>query len=59
MLMHVSLPASLLILNPVGISGAHLLTYSFALAPVGCGCGGRVTAGMPLSQPPSLRRRIA
>src|SRR4029453_8292415 len=32
MLMHVSLTASLLILNPLDISGAHLLTYSFALA---------------------------
>ena len=32
MLMHASLTASLLILNPVGISGAHLLAYSFALA---------------------------
>ena len=32
MLMHVSITASLLILNPLGISGAHLLIYSFALA---------------------------
>ena len=32
MLMHVSLTASLLILNPLGISGAHLVSYSFALA---------------------------
>ena len=32
MLMHVSLTASLLILNPLGISGAHLVAYSFALA---------------------------
>lgn len=31
-LMHVSLTASLLILNPLGLSGAHLLAYSFALA---------------------------
>lgn len=31
-LMHVSLTASLLILNPLGISGPHLVTYSFALA---------------------------
>jgi hypothetical protein len=30
--MHVSLTASLLMLNPLGISGAHLLTYSLALA---------------------------
>ena len=32
MLMHGSLTASLLILNPLDISGAHLLAYSFALA---------------------------
>jgi membrane protease YdiL (CAAX protease family) len=32
MLMHLSFTASLLILNPVDISGANLLTYSFALA---------------------------
>ena len=32
MLMHVSLTASLLILNPLDLSGAHLLAYSFALA---------------------------
>ena len=32
MLMHVSLTASLLILNPLDISGVHLLAYSFALA---------------------------
>ena len=32
MLMHVSLTASLLILNPLGISGAHLMAYSCALA---------------------------
>jgi len=32
MLMHLSFTASLLILNPLNISGAHLLTYSFALA---------------------------
>jgi hypothetical protein len=32
MLMHVSLTASLLTLNPVDITGAHLLTYCFALA---------------------------
>jgi membrane protease YdiL (CAAX protease family) len=32
MLMHVSLTASLLMLNPLGISGAHLVAYSFALA---------------------------
>lgn len=34
MLMHASLTASLLMLNPLGISGAHLVTYSFALAAV-------------------------
>lgn len=32
MLMHVSLTASLLILNPLDISGVHLQAYSFALA---------------------------
>jgi membrane protease YdiL (CAAX protease family) len=32
MLMHASFTASLLILNPVGISGTHLVAYSFALA---------------------------
>lgn len=32
MLMHVSVTASLLILNPLGISGAHLVAYSFTLA---------------------------
>ena len=32
MLMHVSLTASLLILNPIGISGANLQVFSFAFA---------------------------
>jgi membrane protease YdiL (CAAX protease family) len=32
MLMHVSLTASLLILNPLGISGANLLVFSFTFA---------------------------
>jgi membrane protease YdiL (CAAX protease family) len=32
MLMHVSLTTSLLILNPLGISGANLLVFSFAFA---------------------------
>jgi membrane protease YdiL (CAAX protease family) len=32
MLMHLSITASLLILNPLGIAGAHLMAYSFALA---------------------------
>jgi hypothetical protein len=32
MLMHVSLTASLLILNPLGMSGAQLQVFSFALA---------------------------
>jgi membrane protease YdiL (CAAX protease family) len=31
-LMHASFTASLLILNPVGLSGSHLVVYSFALA---------------------------
>jgi membrane protease YdiL (CAAX protease family) len=34
MLMHVSITASLLTLNPLDISGTHLLAYSFALAAV-------------------------
>jgi membrane protease YdiL (CAAX protease family) len=34
MLMHTSLTASVLILDPPGLSGATLLTYSFALAAV-------------------------
>jgi membrane protease YdiL (CAAX protease family) len=32
MLMHVSITASLLVLNPLELAGAHLQTYSFALA---------------------------
>ena len=32
MLMHLSITASLLVLNPLGIAGAHLMAYSFALA---------------------------
>jgi membrane protease YdiL (CAAX protease family) len=32
MLMHVSLTASLLLFNPLGISGAHLQVFSFAFA---------------------------
>lgn len=32
MLMHASFTASLLMLNPLGLSGANLVTYSFALA---------------------------
>jgi len=32
MLMHMSITTSLLILNPIGISGAHLQVFSFALA---------------------------
>jgi uncharacterized protein len=32
MLMHASFTSSLLILNPVGLSGMHLVVYSFALA---------------------------
>jgi membrane protease YdiL (CAAX protease family) len=61
MLMHVSLTASLLILNPVGISGAHLLTFSFALALAVwlVVAAVVVTAGRHLSQQPSFRRRAA
>jgi uncharacterized protein len=32
MLMHLSITASLLILNPLGIAGARLIAYSLALA---------------------------
>jgi hypothetical protein len=32
MLMHASFTASLLMLNPIGLAGANLVTYSFALA---------------------------
>lgn len=32
MLMHASFTSSLLVLNPVGPSGTHLVAYSFALA---------------------------
>jgi CAAX protease family protein len=60
MLMHASFTASLLILNPVGISGAHLLSYSFALAiAVWVVVAAVVLAsGRHLSRP-SLRRRMA
>ena len=60
MLMHVSLTASLLILNPVGISGEPLLTFSFALAiAVWVVVAAVVVAtGSHLSRP-SLRRRMA
>lgn len=34
MLMHASFTASLLILNPVGLAGTHLVVYCFALAAV-------------------------
>jgi hypothetical protein len=58
MLMHVSITASLLILNPLNISGVHLLAYSFALAAVVwvvVGVVAVVSTGQHLS--PSLRRR--
>ena len=44
MLMHVSLTASLLILNPLGISGANLLVFSFRVRRCGVGrrCRNRV-----------------
>ena len=60
MLMHVSITASLLILNPLDISGAHLLAYSFALAgAVWVVVAAVVMAtGSHLSRP-SLRRRMA
>ena len=59
MLMHASLTASLLILNPVGISGARLLAYSFALALAlwVVVAGVVVTAARRLSQQHSLGSR--
>ena len=60
MLMHVSITASLLILNPLDISGVHLLAYSFALAVavwVVVGVVAVVNTGQLSS--PSLRRRAA
>ena len=52
MLMHVSLTASLLILNPLGISGVHLLAYSFALAAAVW-----VVVGVDRLRPTARRRR--
>jgi membrane protease YdiL (CAAX protease family) len=60
MLMHVSITASLLILNPLEMSGAHLLAYSLALAIavwVVVGVVAVVTSGQLGS--PQLRKRAA
>lgn len=60
MLMHVSFTASLLILSPVAISGAALLTYSFVLAAavwVFVVAVAVINSGQVWSQP--LRRRAA
>jgi membrane protease YdiL (CAAX protease family) len=57
MLMHVSITASLLMLNPIGISGAHLVTYSFALAAAMWIVVAVVTvAGRVQPRPEELRR---
>ena len=59
MLMHASLTASVLILNPAAISGAALLTYSFALAAAVWAAVAVVAArhGLECEQPaPSVRR---
>jgi membrane protease YdiL (CAAX protease family) len=60
MLMHLSFTASLLILNPLGISGAALVTYSFALAAaiwIVVGAVGLATHGRLTRQ--SVRTRVA
>ena len=58
MLMHVSLTASLLILNPLGMSGAHLLAFSFAFAAAVWVVVGAIASrrGGHLERPPALRR---
>jgi CAAX protease family protein len=57
MLMHASFTASLLMLNPLGISGANLVTYSFALAAALWIVVAVVTvAGRALPRPQELRR---
>ena len=60
MVMHTSLTASVLILDPVAISGMALLTYSFALAAAVWGAVAVVAArhGWQFAQPPvrSVRR---
>ena len=60
MLMHVSFTSSLLILNPLGISGTNLATFSFVLA----GAIWLVVAAIVFSYTgiptrPALRRRTA
>jgi uncharacterized protein len=59
-LMHVSITASLLVLNPLAISGVTLLTYSFALAAAVWVVVAAVAVanGWHLSRQP-LRRRVA
>jgi uncharacterized protein len=60
MLMHASFTASLLILNPLEIAGAHLVTFSFTLAAVVwvVVAAIAVSTSSQLSRPP-LRRRVA
>lgn len=60
MVMHASFTASLLTLNPLDISGAHLVAYSFTLAAalwVVVAAVAVVNSGQFSSQ--SLRRRAA
>jgi hypothetical protein len=60
MLMHVSLTASLLILNPAGISGMTLLAFSFVLAAaVWAVVAAVVVAGRPQRRFTSPSRRAA
>jgi len=60
MLMHASFTASLLILNPEGLSGMHLVVYSFALAAavwIVVTAAVIASRGRPLREP--VRRRAA
>jgi len=60
MLMHMSITASLLILNPIGLAGAHLQAYSFVLAGAVWVIVAVVTlASRRQSTPEILRRRAA
>jgi membrane protease YdiL (CAAX protease family) len=57
MLMHVSLTASLLMLNPLDLAGAHLLTYSFTLAGALWIVVAVVALADPVRAEPAERRR--
>jgi uncharacterized protein len=56
MLMHASFTASLLMFNPLGISGAPLVTYSFALAAAVWIIVGLVAVSRAQIRPQPLRR---